>query len=128
MNLAAVFDGPDYFAANSLVWPLVVLLVALFVLRQIESDVKPIVSGMVSGLAAQSSRHAASWAMALLMASAASCQALGEVATDLGWVYAAALAKVLQPGLVAVIAYVMRSPTQGQSTSTGNTTPPISAQ
>ncbi len=102
----------DVMAAGSLVWPLTVLVIALFVLRQIEAEVKPIVTGMVTGLAAQSSRNAASWAMAALMASAASCQALGEVAAELGWVYVAAAAKVLQPGLVAVIAFVMRSPAQ----------------
>jgi len=102
----------DLMAANSIVWPLTVLLIMLFVLRQIESEVKPIVAGMVTGLAAQSTRNAASWAMAALMAAAASCQALGEVATDLGWIYAAAAAKVFQPGLVAVIAFVMRSPAQ----------------
>ncbi len=102
----------DFMAAGSLVWPLTVLAVALFVLRQIEAEVKPIVTGMVTGLAAQSTRNASSWAMATLMASAASCQALGEVAADLNWVYLAAIAKVLQPGLVAVIAFVMRSPSQ----------------
>lgn len=102
----------DFMAANSLVWPLCFVLIALLILRKVEQDVHPIVTGMVSGLAAQSGKHAAAWAMALLMASAASCQALSEVATELGWVYVAALAKVLQPGLVAVIAYVIRSPSQ----------------
>lgn len=105
----------DYMAANSLVWPMTVLLLALLVLRQVQNEVKPILTGMVSGLAAQSSKNAANWAMACLMASAASMQALGEVATDLGWIYAAALAKVMQPGLVAVIAYVMRSPSQSST-------------
>ncbi len=107
---------PDIFAAGSLVWPLTLLLIALFVLRQVESDMRPIVTGMIGGLASQSQKNAVKWAMGILMASAASCQALGEVATDLGWTYAAALAKVLQPGLVAVIAYVMRSPNEPAQT------------
>lgn len=113
----------DFLAANSVVWPLTVLLIALFILRRVEAEVAPIVSGMIGGLAQQSAKNAANWAMALLMASAASCQALGEVATDLGWNYAAAAAKVMQPGLVAVIAFIMRSP--AASNPTGNTNPPF---
>lgn len=105
-------SAPDPFSASSIVWPITVLLFALLVLRKVEEEVKPIVSGMIGGLAAKSARNAENWALAALMASAASCQALGEVASDLGWNYVAAAAKVLQPGLVAVIAFVMRSPAQ----------------
>lgn len=117
---------PDPFAAGSLVWPLTVLTIALVILRKVDAEMRPIVSGMVSGLAAKSARNAENWALAALMASAASCQALGEVATDLGWGYVAAAAKVLQPGLVAVIAFVMRSPAQSATTNPPfNSTTPV---
>lgn len=116
-------NSADFMAANSLVWPITVLLITLFVLRQIEQDVKPIFAGMVRGLAAQSTSNAASWAMAILIASGASCQALGEVATELGWIYVAAIAKVFQPGIVALIAYVMRSPVQSENTQPKQTVP-----
>lgn len=116
--------SPDPFAAGSIVWPLTVLTIALVILRKVDAEMRPIVSGMVSGLAAKSARNAENWAMAALMAAAASCQALGEIATDMQWAYVAALAKVMQPGLVAVIAFVMRSPAQ----SALPTNPPFPAK
>jgi len=93
-----------------LVWPLTFLVIALFLLRKVEAQVNPIVVGIVSGVSINAKQYALMYAMALLYASAASLQALGEVAASFHWVYVAAFAKVLQPGLVAVIAYVTKPP------------------
>lgn len=112
------------------VWPLAFILVSLFILRQVRDEIKPIMAGVVSGLATNAKQYYLMYAMAAIYASAASLQALGEVATQFGWIYVAAGAKVLQPGIVAVIAYVTKPPQFTQASPdkpipTGNTTPPI---
>lgn len=93
-----------------LVWPLCFLLVALLVLRHIKHSLEPIVTGMTGTLKVQATKYAMAWALAMMYASAASLQALGEVATSLGWIYVAAFAKVTQPAVVAVIAFVNKAP------------------
>lgn len=98
--------------ANSLVWPLSFLLVALLVLRQVREQLEPITTGVVRGLSSHAQRYALGYALACLYASAASLQALADEATRLGWLYVAAAAKVIQPGAVAIIAYVTKAPTQ----------------
>lgn len=97
---------------SPIVWPLTLLLVLLMVLRKLGNSVDPIFQSMVGGLKTQAARHSMAWLMAMMYASAASLQALGEVAADLQWVYVAAFAKVIQPAVVAVIAYVNRPPEQ----------------
>lgn len=93
-----------------LVWPLCFLLIALLVLRRLKNSVEPIFTGMAGTLKVQATKYAMAWALAMMYASAASLQALGEVATSLGWVYVAAFAKVTQPAVVAVIAFVNKAP------------------
>lgn len=109
--------SPDPFAANSFVWPLTVLVFALFILRKVEAEVKPIVTGMVSGLAAKSARNSEFWFLGCIMALAASCQSIGEVAADLGWVYVVAGAKVMQAPLVTIIALMTKLPSQSAQTN-----------
>jgi hypothetical protein len=92
------------------IWPLTFILVSLFILRQIRQDVNPIFKGVIGGLAQHSTKYALAYAMASLYAAAASLQALAEVATQFHWVYLAAAAKVMQPGIVAVIAYITKGP------------------
>lgn len=100
------------FAANSLVWPLSFILIALLLLRQLRDDVRPIFTGMIGSLAKQSTSNAVAWAMGIMMGLLGSLEALGEVAQQMHWLYLAAFAKVLQPGLAAVVSYIMASPAQ----------------
>jgi hypothetical protein len=102
------------------IWPLCFLLVAFTILRQLRDDVRPIFSGMVGALATQSQKNALAWAMAMMLGTVASLQAVVEVATQMHWVYVGAMAKVLQPGLAAIIAYVSKSPV-----GSNNTQPPF---
>jgi hypothetical protein len=92
------------------VWPMCFLLVAFVVLRRVKDSLDPIVQGMTGTLKVQATKYAMAWALACMYAAGASLQALGEVATQLGWVYVAAFAKVSQPGIIAVIAFVNKSP------------------
>ncbi len=93
-----------------LVWPLAFVLVALFVMRKVGDDLRPIVNGVVGGLAKNASQHALGYAMASLLATLGCLQELAAVATDFHWVYVAAFAKVLQPGLAAIVGYVIKPP------------------
>ncbi len=95
---------------HPVVWPMAFLLVSLIIIRKLGNSIEPIFQGLTSGLKNQAARHSMAWLMALMYASAASLQALGEVATQLGWVYVAAFAKVIQPAVVAIIAFVNRPP------------------
>lgn len=100
----------NVFAADSVVWPLAFVLVALVALRQLSGLIAPIAETVVSGLATHAQKYAFAYAMACVYAAAASLQALADEATKLNWLYVAAAAKVIQPGAVALIAYVSKSP------------------
>jgi len=113
----------DIFSANSLVWPLCFLLLSLVLLRQLREDVRPIFRGMVGSLATQSSKNATAWALGMMVGTLGSLQALGEVADKMQWPYVSAFAKILQPGLAAVLGYIMASPAQKPTVSSTN--PPI---
>lgn len=115
------------FAANSMVWPLAFLLIALLILRQLKEDVRPIFVSMLGSLHQHSARNAVAWAFAIMTATLASLQALQEVASQMGWVYVQVTAKVLQPGLAVLVAYGRPSPVGGIQTPTG-TTPPFGGQ
>lgn len=104
----------DIFEASSIIWPLVFLLIALIILKQVKDEVKPIFTGMVSSLATQSKVNAMQWALGMMLGTVASLQAVVEVATQMHWVYIGALAKVLQPGMAAVIAFVTKSPSESK--------------
>lgn len=104
---------------HPLIWPLAFLLVALLVVRQIRDEMKPVARAVVDGLAKHGARHSLAYAMAILYATAASLQALADVARDMGWLYVEAFAKVVQPGAVAIIAFVRPSPAES------GTRPPI---
>lgn len=108
------------------IWPLAFLLITLVVLRKVEKDLQPVVNGVVGGVAKNAQKNALMYAMGIIYASAASLQALGEVATSFGWVHVAAFAKVAQPGVVAIIAYVTKPPAGASAAlSTSTTNPPM---
>jgi membrane-associated HD superfamily phosphohydrolase len=95
---------------SALVWPLTLILCVLVVLRKLRSDLSPITREVVTGLANHAKTYSLAYALAMCYGAAASLQALGDVAKDLGWVYIGAAAKVMQPGIVAIIAFVNRVP------------------
>lgn len=106
----------------NMIWPLVTLLLILIFLWRIEKELKPVVNGVIVGLASNAQQKAIIYAMGTMYAMAASLQALGEVATGFGWLGLAAFAKVAQPGVVAIIAYANKMP---DLTKTGVTVPPF---
>lgn len=95
----------------SLLWPFAFVCVWLITLLAIGKVASPVLHGMVGGLSLHAKRYAFAYAMCMVYASTASLQALADEATRLGWLYVAASAKVVQPGFVAIIAYVSKSPT-----------------
>lgn len=112
-----------------LVWPLIFLLIMLFVLRQVRDDVNPIFKSVVGGLSQDASRNAKQYAIAIGFGLSASLSAFVDVFKELdaaaigslGWhQYAAAWAKVANPFVVAVLAYATQS-----SFKPGNTNPPF---
>lgn len=107
----------------AIIWPLSALLVCLFVLRQLRDDVKPIFTNIINGVAKNAQMNAMTYAMALMLGTLSSLQALTEVATQLGWLYVAAAAKVLQPGLAAVVALMTK--TSSSQRENGHSTPPM---
>lgn len=86
-------------------WPLIIVLILLVILRKIESTVNPIIVGVVGGLASQAQKNALGYGLAIGYGLSASLQALAEQATILHWVIIAAMAKVLNPFIVAMLAY-----------------------
>lgn len=100
------------------VWPLSFILCFLFVLRKVENDVRPIVTGVVAGLAGDATHNAKQWGIAIMFGLSASLAAFYDVFSELGskdlvalsWhQYAAYWTKVLNPFIVAVLAYVTQS-------------------
>lgn len=95
-----------------LVWPLTFLLLALFVLRKVEAELRPVFTNVVAGVAKNAQSNALQYAMGLALATLSSMQALQEVATQFGWVWVAAGAKILGPGLGTLVAFMKPSPVQ----------------
>lgn len=117
---------------QNIVWPLGFVLVALFVLRKVGEDVRPLVSSVVNGLSVGAQKHAMNYAKAFLFGLSASLAAFYDVFSamsndawaEMNWhQYAAAWSKVINPFVVAVLAYLTQSGPKGE---TGGTNPPIS--
>lgn len=92
-----------------LAWPLVVLLLLLVILRKIESTVNPIVVKVVSGLANQAGSNALTYGLMIGYGLSASLSALADQATILHWYVVAALAKVVNPCIVAMLAFAAKN-------------------
>lgn len=106
MNLA------DIFSANSIVWPMTFLLIALIILRQIRDDVRPIFRAMVDPLTKQAQTNAVAWAIGIMLGIQSSLGALKEVADAQQWVVVANTCKIVGPGLCTIVALILRSPTE----------------
>jgi histidine ammonia-lyase len=100
-------------------WPLVVALVLLYLLHKVSNEVQPIVVNVVNGLAKQASSNALGYGLAIGYGLSASLQAAAEQATALHWLILAAACKVVNPFIVAMLAYAAKnsfSPTSALNT------------
>lgn len=102
----------NVFAASSIVWPLVFLLIALTVLKQVRDDVRPIFRGIVGGLAVKAQSNAVAWALLISVATLGAMQSLIEVAHANSWVFVESFAKVATPFLAGLVAGARVSPVQ----------------
>ncbi len=110
----------------SLVWPLVVVLLALFVLRQLRQDVSPIFVQVVNGVAKSAGSNAPAYAIAILFGLSASLCAFVDVFKELNrpailamsWhQYLVCWAKVANPFVVAILAYATQNKFKGGAQS-----------
>ncbi len=100
---------PDY---CSPVWPLTFILVSLFILHRVGSDLKPVFRNVVNGVAVNAQSNAMRYAMAAMLGSLAMMQALGDVAREENWRFVSAFARIAQPALAAIVGFVINSKTQ----------------
>lgn len=118
--------------------PLAIVLIGLLALRQVRDDVRPIFSGIVSGVAKSAQSNALAYAIALGFGLSASFSAFWEVfhtldSTSLSVMswhqYAALWTKVLNPFIVAILAYATKSDFKGfgQLPAATNINPPFPA-
>lgn len=122
----------DIFHADSMVWPLTFLLIALLVLRQVRDEVKPIFSSIVGGVAKSAGSNATAYAIAIMFGLSASLSAFYDVfsqldakaLTDMSWhQYFSLWAKIGNPFIVAVLAYATQNKFTGGGLS--GTNPPL---
>lgn len=115
------------------VWPLSFILVALFILRQLGEKIEPVVTSLVGGLSKNAGNNAMEYAKALGFGLSASLSAFYDVfgnttgaeITAMSWHgYAALWTKVMNPFIVAILAYGAQSNFKKPSNGT-NTNPPI---
>jgi len=112
------------------VWPLIVLLILLIIIRKIESTINPIVVNVVNGLANQAGSNALTYGLMIGYGLSASLQSLAEQATILHWVTLAAMAKVINPCIVAMLAFAAKNDLGiarklPPANKAGETTPPF---
>ena len=107
---------------SSLVWPLVVVLLGLFVLRRIRQNMDPIFDQVVSGVAKSARANAPAYAIAILFGLSASLSAFVDVFKEMNrdailamsWhQYLVCWAKVLNPFVVAILAYATQNKFKG---------------
>lgn len=96
-------------------WPLVVMVGLLFILRKVETTVNPIVESVVRGVASSATGNALTYGLAIGYGLSASLQSLSEQATLLHWPIIAALAKVVNPCIVAMLAFAAKSDLTGKA-------------
>ncbi len=94
----------------SSVWPLCFLLVVLVLLHKIREEFNPIFRVVLGGVAQNAQKNSMQYAMAFMLATLASLQALADVARNLEWKYVEAACQILQPGLTAIVGFVLKPP------------------
>lgn len=100
----------DIFQAGSVVWPLCFLLVSLIGMKKLREDIRPIFVNVVAGVAKNAQSNAIFYALACMIGTLSCLQALADVAREFHWIYVEAFAKILQPGLSAVVGLMMKAP------------------
>lgn len=88
---------------------LLVFLMVLLVLRQVRSDVQPIFTNVIGGVAAGAKSNAAAYAIAIGFGLSGSLQIASDEATKLGWLILAAGCKVAQPFVAGCVAYATQN-------------------
>lgn len=91
---------------------LIAVVLAFLVIYRAGPRVSRLADAVEQGLVQDAVKNYKAYAMASLYAAAASLQALSDVAQAMGWHKTAAFAKVAQPGVVGILAYVNKSPQQ----------------
>lgn len=118
---------------TTLIWPLVALLGFLIVLHNVRDAIAPISKGVITGIAANAQKYALSYVLACFLAISASIGAfidnfgpLDRAAMDglAWWQIAAVVAKCMNPGIVAIIGFLMKSPLPAPPATSG-TQPPF---
>lgn len=104
----------DFIDVAPFAWPLVVALVLLYLLRRVSDRVDPIVINVVNGIAIQAQSNALTYGLAIGYGLSASLQSLSEQATLLHWPVIAAAAKVVNPCIVAMLAFAAKSDLAGK--------------
>lgn len=121
------------FAANSIVWPITAFAMFLVVLRMFEKRTGPILDSIIGGVAKNAGSNAVFYAVAIMFGLSASLSAFIEVFQQLdeqAWKmmtwhqYATLWAKVLNPFIVAILAYTRNS---DKDRKPGATNPPFSS-
>jgi hypothetical protein len=69
---------------------------------------RPVIAKMIAGLATKADSNAMAFGLALGYGLSASLSALADQATALGWLIIAAMAKVVSPFIVGVLAFTAR--------------------
>ena len=118
-----------------IIWPLLGFAVAIYVVHQIKEQLNPIITGLVAGLAVQAKANAGSYGVAILFGLSASLAAFYDVFSQVdhlviqgmsGWQFAALVAKVLNPFIVAFLATLVKM--GGTPAKPSTTTPPFPTQ
>jgi hypothetical protein len=116
------------------IWPMVLFAVLLFALHQVKEQINPLITGVVTGLAQHAQANSAAYGMAVMFGLSASLAAFYDVFSQVDtstmkgmswWQFGALLAKVLNPFVVAVLAYATKITPAKTSTAT---TPPFPPQ
>lgn len=108
--------------------PLAIVLLGLFMLRKADAVVQPIVINVVNGLAKQAGSNSLFFGLMIGYGLSAGLQSLAEQATILHWLILAAAAKVLNPIIVAMLAFCAKNGmTDNAKPPAGTTTPPFPA-
>lgn len=121
--------------ASTMLWPLTAILSAIIVTRRLATDVRPIFINIVNGVAKGAQSNAMAYAIAFGFGLSASLSAFWDVfhtldATSFSVMtwhqYAALWTKVLNPFVVAVLAYVVKNEFKGGAlaSSTAEHSPP----
>ncbi len=108
--------------------PLAIIFLGLLLLRRADAVVQPIVINVVNGLAKQAGSNSLFFGLMIGYGLSAGLQSLAEQATILKWLVIAALAKVLNPIIVAMLAFCAKNglaDTTTKPTGTGSTVAPF---